>query len=82
MGDAIPQDWLDAPVSIEELDTDYAPASGIHADWERLKSEMKPGDKLVRFASPVESWRNLAGRAGIALVRDGRVIAAMVTLMN
>ena len=80
---SISPDWLDKPVSVEELDADYAaPDSGFHAEWEKLKSEMQPGDKLVRFASPVESWERLAGRAGIALVRDGRVIDAFVTMMN
>ena len=43
---------------------------------------MQPGDKLVRFASPAASWEDLAGRAGIALVRDGNVIDAFVTMMN
>jgi hypothetical protein len=27
-------------------------------------------------------WKNLAGRAGVALVRDGKPILAIVTLMN
>ncbi len=83
MGDAVPAEWLDMPVSVEQLDVDYGtPQSGVHADWERLKAEMQPGDKLVRFASPAESWKHLAGRAGIALVRDGKVIDAFVTMMN
>jgi hypothetical protein len=83
MADAVPADRLDTPVSIEQLDADYGtPQSGVHADWERLKAEMQPGDRLVRFASPVDSWKNLAGRAGIALVRDGKVIDAFVTMMN
>lgn len=43
---------------------------------------MQPGDQLVHFVSSADSWKHLAGRAGIALVRDGKVIAAMVTMMN
>lgn len=82
-GLVVPPDWLDKPVSVEEIDADYgASTSGVHADWEKLKSEMQPGDKLVRFTSPIESWQHLAGRAGIALVRDGKVIDAIVTMMN
>lgn len=83
IGLSISPDWLDTPISVADVDADYgAPSSGLHAEWERLKSEMRPGDKLVRFASPVESWERLAGRAGIALVRDGKVIDAFVTMMN
>ncbi len=83
MVDVVPAEWLDTPVSVEQLDADYdTPNSGVHADWERLKAEMQPGDRLVRFASPAESWKHLAGRAGIALVRDGNVIDAFVTMMN
>ena len=26
--------------------------SGLHDDWERLKREMRPGDRIVRFESP------------------------------
>ncbi len=83
MGDAVPAEWLDTPISVEEANADYGtPTSGVHADWERLQAEMQPGDKLVRFASPADSWRNMAGRAGVALVRDGMVIDAFVTMMN
>jgi hypothetical protein len=79
----ISADWLDAAVSVEQVDADLgAPDSGVRAEWEKLKAEMQPGDLLVHFASPVESWERLAGRAGIALVRDGKVINAIVTMMN
>jgi hypothetical protein len=43
---------------------------------------MQPGDKLVQFSSPMDYWKNHAGRAGIALVRDGKVIDTFVTTMN
>jgi hypothetical protein len=83
MAEAVPAEWLDVPVSVEQLDADYgAPTSGLHAKWEKLKGEMQPGDKLMRFVSSADSWKNLAGRAGIALVRDGKVIDAFVTMMN
>jgi hypothetical protein len=53
-----------------------------HAEWEALKVEMKPGDELWTFTSPPETWRILAGRAGIALVRDGEIVRFIVRLMN
>ena len=43
---------------------------------------MTDGDELWEFSSPAEYWENLAGREGVALVRDGRPIAHVVALMN
>lgn len=50
--------------------------------WQRIKEQMQTGDQLYRFRSPPETWANMAGRAGIALVRDGRVIDTLVTSLN
>jgi hypothetical protein len=50
--------------------------------WEELKANMRPGDELWTFASPAESWQHFAGRSGIALVRNKRIVCALVTLMN
>ena len=83
MAEVVPPEWLDVPVSVEQLDGDYGvQTSGVHKDWERLKSEMRPGDQLMRFVSSYQSWEKHAGRMGIALVRDGKVIDAFVTMVN
>jgi hypothetical protein len=58
------------------------PFAGLNAEWEGLKARMQPGDELWTFASSPESWRNLAGRAGIALVRNGQIVERLVTMMN
>ena len=50
--------------------------------WEEFKGVMLPGDEIRMFSSPPESWQHLAGRAGIALVRDGVPIRIIVTRMN
>ena len=50
--------------------------------WEALKALMKPGDELWIFSTPAESWQNLAGRRGIVLLRDGKAIAEIVTMMK
>ena len=79
----ISANWLDAVVSVEAVEADLGvPESGVCAEWDKMKAEMQPGDLLMHFASPVESWERLAGRAGIALVRDGKVIDAIVTMMS
>jgi hypothetical protein len=50
--------------------------------WRRLRGCIAPGDALWTFDSPGDYWRGLAGRAGIALLRDGRPIDHIVTVMN
>jgi len=53
-----------------------------NSKWEALKAGMQPGDELWTFTSSPASWRALAGSAGIALVREGRIVATIVTMMN
>lgn len=50
--------------------------------WIALLAQMRPGDELWEFSSSQESWRYLCGRGGIALVRDGEIVASLVTTMN
>jgi hypothetical protein len=92
-----PVDWLIKKVTISEAEAAHPgirdkrvlqfPNAGKsfgfqNKQWEALKAKMKPGDELWTFASPGESWRNLAGRSGIVLLRDGEAVADIITLMN
>lgn len=93
----IPPAWLGSKISVSEAETahpgitddrltrfpDAAKPFGFdHAKWEALKAQMKAGDEIWTFSSPPESWENLAGRAGIALVRHGKPIVVLITDMN
>jgi hypothetical protein len=93
----IPKAWLQSTTSVAEAEAanpgitddriekypDAAKPFGFkHGEWEALKAQMQPGDALWTFASPPESWEHLAGRAGIALVRDGNTIAVLLGAMN
>ena len=93
----IPKEWLQKPISITEAEADYPgitddrvkrfpdaakPFGFKNAEWEDLKSEMQPGDELWTFSSSPESWQALAGRSGIALVRNGIPIKTLVGAMN
>ena len=49
---------------------------------DKMQQSMIPGDELWTFSSPPETWQHLMGRAGIALVRNGKPIAHIVTMMN
>lgn len=48
----------------------------------RFRLPMKPDDEVWEFSSSPDSWEHLAGRAGLALVRDRTVVDAYVTLMS
>jgi hypothetical protein len=93
----IPKEWLDKKISVEEAEAAHpginddrvqrfpeaAKPFGFQSQaWEALKAAMQPGDELWTFASPAKSWEDLAGRAGIAVVRDGNPIKMLVTVMN
>ena len=58
------------------------PFAAQNDKWEALKARMQAGDELWTFASSEQSWRDLAGRAGVALVRDGQIVERLVTMMN
>ncbi len=61
---------------------EQVPFGYVNFLWKRLLDQMEEGDNLFEFNSDDESWDNLAGRAGLALVRDGKIIADMITSMN
>ncbi len=72
-----PIEWLEEQMlDIDEID------AGNSRDWHRLKMRFTEYDELWKFCSPSEYWAGLAGRAGIALVRNGRPIAHVTTVMN
>jgi hypothetical protein len=48
----------------------------------KLVSLMLPGDELWSYSSPPETWQHLMGRAGVALIRDGKPISEIMTRMN
>ncbi len=52
------------------------------ADEEAIFRAFRVGDEIWRFTTSGESWKNLCGRAGYALVRDGTVVETHVTIMN
>jgi hypothetical protein len=92
-----PKEWLKRRLSLAEFEafgeqadplSEGAPAvlrfGGDQAMRKRaaLKVRMLEGDEIWSFTSPPDTWRNLFGRAGIVLIRDDRVVAHIVTLMN
>jgi hypothetical protein len=93
----IPKAWLTERTTVEESEAanpgitderterfpDAAKPFGFqHREWEEFKALILPGDELWVFSSPPESWKNLAGSFGVALVRGGVPIKILVTVVN
>ena len=85
-GDAIPKQWLDQEISVEQAEAqnmvDGIPFGVNSSAWKRLKDSLQGGGRLWTYCSSYESFKALAGRCGFAIVRDGRVVMQLVTIMN
>lgn len=58
------------------------PFGYCYLDWLMLDRRQLPGDELWEYDSGGEMWAKLVGRAGVALVRDGRIIGVLTTAMS
>jgi hypothetical protein len=82
---SISKEWLRQKTSVAELEAGFArqpPADRWLKGWQELVAAMQPGDELWEYCSPPPSWQKLAGEAGYAVVRGGRVVDNIITLMN
>ncbi len=93
----IPVAWLKEKTTVAEAEAAHPGIKGERAErfpgaakpfgfqnrqWEDLKALMLTGDEIWEFCSPPKSWQHLAGRAGIALVRDRVPIRTIISIMN
>jgi hypothetical protein len=74
-----PNEWLTKRIGIEDIDRAKV---GKKAGWSNIMARLTERDELWEFSSPADHWENLAGRAGVALIREGRSIAHVITMMN
>jgi hypothetical protein len=86
-----PPDWrwerVPQPRARKMLDTferrlRLVPQSVYDEELFDLVVRRRLGDQLWEWSSPSDTWHFMMGRGGIALVRNGRPIAEVVTLMN
>jgi hypothetical protein len=69
-----PVEWLVEPaadITAEEYSARYA-----------VTVVIQEGDVVWRFSSPPDSWKYLAGRAGFALVRDGKIVHSFTRILS
>ena len=71
--DAFRQEVLLAAILIERGNTVLAG---------QLLAQMQPDDELWEFRSPASTWQHLCGREGLVLLRQGKVVAQVLTAMN
>jgi hypothetical protein len=87
------KEWLDKEITMEECEREHLvqderlgpvpiPFGFQHQEWLKFKSKTLQGDELWKFCSPPDSWKNLFGRSGICIVRNGEIIDSIVTVMN
>jgi hypothetical protein len=83
-----PIEWLTKRISVEDIHHALmgkqtpSPARRSVAGWNHIMARLTEHDEIWHFSSPPDYWENLAGRAGIALIRGGRSIAHVITVMN
>ena len=91
--DVIPKAWLERRTTVEEAERKHlvtdtrlgpkpVPFGFMNEQWIRFKGQLRDGDELWEFSSSADSWRHLAGRSGICIVRKGRIIDSIVTRLN
>ena len=69
-------------VTDDRLGPEPVPFGWCAGQWYQLLKMMRDGDEIWEYCSDPDSWERLAGQAGIALVRNGRVIRKVITEMN
>ncbi len=69
-------------VTDERLGPDPVPFGFQNAKWVEFRQAIQDGDELWEFSSPPGTWRNLCGRAGIALVRQGEIMDSILPMFS
>ena len=55
------------------------PSEYTDPETAHVAEQLRQGGELLEFCSPPETWRQLMGWAGYAVVRDGEIVASVVT---
>ena len=84
LADSIPKEWLGSAVPVEDVEKDNVvdgiPFGNQVAEWEQFKAAMMEGDEIRCFCTPPDPQEQLAKTGGYALVRQEKVIKAIVTM--
>ncbi len=75
----IPKEWLIEQTTYEFLENHY---NQNNSRWNNIKKILEEHDELWLYRSPPETWKELAGVEGYALVRKGKAVSGFITSMN
>ncbi|MFT5700063.1 MAG: hypothetical protein ACI8ZB_002934 [Desulforhopalus sp.] len=81
LGDEISKENAEA-INMVTVDKRTVPFGYNNSRWLNIVKIMEEGDRLYEFRSPEESWKSYEGLEGIALVRNGIIVADLVILLN
>jgi hypothetical protein len=72
------------PASIEEVKALMQSTSNprFAMECERFIALFSLGDEVAEFCASIQDWRTGAGREGFNLLRDGSVVAELLTKMS
>jgi hypothetical protein len=76
--ECIPRSWLLEEVQIDAIRSDQPTTPEVF----RMIRDRQPGDKVFFYRSPPETWAALLGRSGFAIVRDGKPVKCVDTVIN
>ena len=54
----------------------------LDEEWKEFINQMVEGDEIWKYRSPERTWKCLGGREYIVIVRKGKSIDMLLTLMN
>ena len=63
-------------------DVPMVPFGFANDRWLEFKSKVQESDEIREIVAPPEYWSRLAGWKGFVLVREGKIVADMMTLIN
>ena len=78
----IPTQWLTKQITLEEITSEFQQADLKVAELaqqylqhaSRFAKKMQAGDQLWRYVMPGNSQSQLIGEAGLAIVRDSKIV--------
>ena len=84
-------EWRKSLLSFEDFENEVCdrhnaaalgPASYFEAELVEFVIWIRQGDELWNWSSPRQAWQLMMGQAGVCLVRTGRSIGAITTMLN
>jgi hypothetical protein len=88
-----PAEWFAETITRAEFEEEYlregegrfpflSPRSRFDIEFTHFLLRLQDDDRIVQFSSPSNSWTMKMGSSGIAIVRNGRAIVSITTIMN